>query len=81
MAAARTEDDGGVAYLRPETAQGVYVQFGNVCTAMRARLPFGACACVHRDVLPTQHALYLAAMPEASCYLRIACRRGLQRIA
>jgi glycyl-tRNA synthetase len=36
-----TEEDGGVAYLRPETAQGVYVQFGNVVTAMRARLPFG----------------------------------------
>jgi len=28
-------------YLRPETAQGIYVNFGNVATSMRKRLPFG----------------------------------------
>ena len=36
-----SEDVGGLAYLRPETAQGVYVQFGNITNSMRARLPFG----------------------------------------
>ncbi len=36
-----SEDVGGLAYLRPETAQGVYVQFGNIANSMRARLPFG----------------------------------------
>ena len=37
------DDDEGcsVAYLRPETAQGVYVQFNNIVTSSRARLPFG----------------------------------------
>lgn len=31
----------GAAYLRPETAQGVYVNFNNVLTTTRKRLPFG----------------------------------------
>lgn len=30
-----------VAYLRPETAQGVYVHFANAVATTRARLPFG----------------------------------------
>jgi glycyl-tRNA synthetase len=35
------EDEASVAYLRPETAQGTYVNFLNVLTASRARPPFG----------------------------------------
>jgi glycyl-tRNA synthetase len=35
------EDDAGVAYLRPETAQGIFVNFDNVLTATRRKLPFG----------------------------------------
>ncbi len=35
-------DGCGLAYLRPETAQGVYVQFNNILNASRAKLPFGA---------------------------------------
>jgi glycyl-tRNA synthetase len=35
------EEDASVAYLRPETAQGIFVNFANVQTAMRRRLPFG----------------------------------------
>ncbi|HLA18590.1 MAG TPA: glycine--tRNA ligase [Dehalococcoidia bacterium] len=34
-------DDASVAYLRPETAQGMFVNFENVLTAMRRKLPFG----------------------------------------
>ena len=34
-------EDGGRVYLRPETAQGSYVNFVNVQTAMRRKLPFG----------------------------------------
>src|SRR3989337_48003 len=34
-------DDASVAYLRPETAQGMFVNFDNVLTAMRRKLPFG----------------------------------------
>ncbi|MEX0800295.1 MAG: glycine--tRNA ligase [Dehalococcoidia bacterium] len=35
------EDDASVAYLRPETAQGMFVNFDNVVTSMRRKLPFG----------------------------------------
>jgi len=32
---------GSVAYLRPETAQGIFVNFKNIVAATRAKLPFG----------------------------------------
>jgi glycyl-tRNA synthetase len=35
------EEDASVAYLRPETAQGIFMNFANVATAMRRKLPFG----------------------------------------
>jgi len=35
------EDEGSVAYLRPETAQGMFVNFANVQTTMRRKPPFG----------------------------------------
>ncbi len=35
------EDTASVAWLRPETAQGIYVNFENVVQSMRRRLPFG----------------------------------------
>ena len=35
------EDDAAVAYLRPETAQGMFVNFANVLTTTRRRPPFG----------------------------------------
>lgn len=35
------EDEGSVAYLRPETAQGIFVNFSNVQQATRKKLPFG----------------------------------------
>jgi glycyl-tRNA synthetase len=35
------EDDAAVVYLRPETAQAIFVNFQNVCTVTRKRLPFG----------------------------------------
>ncbi len=34
-------DESGRAYLRPETAQGMFVNFENVQTTTRKRLPFG----------------------------------------
>jgi glycyl-tRNA synthetase len=34
-------DDASVAYLRPETAQGIFVNFFNVQQSMRRKLPFG----------------------------------------
>ena len=36
-----TGDDSGLAYLRPETAQGIFVNFGNILDTMRRKLPFG----------------------------------------
>jgi len=35
------EDSASVAWLRPETAQGIYVDFENVQQASRRRIPFG----------------------------------------
>ncbi|HEY5489232.1 MAG TPA: glycine--tRNA ligase [Candidatus Limnocylindrales bacterium] len=35
------EEDAAVIYLRPETAQGSYVNFRNVQQSMRRKLPFG----------------------------------------
>ncbi|HEY8490131.1 MAG TPA: glycine--tRNA ligase [Dehalococcoidia bacterium] len=35
------EDEASVAYLRPETAQGMFVNFANVLTTTRKKLPFG----------------------------------------
>lgn len=35
------EEDAAVAYLRPETAQGMFANFQNVLQSMRARVPFG----------------------------------------
>ena len=31
----------GAAFLRPETAQGIFVNFKNVCDSSRVRIPFG----------------------------------------
>jgi glycyl-tRNA synthetase len=39
VGATATEDD--VAYLRPETAQGIFVQFKNVIDTTRVKVPFG----------------------------------------
>ncbi|HEX7120492.1 MAG TPA: glycine--tRNA ligase [Longimicrobiales bacterium] len=35
------EDAAATVYLRPETAQGIYVNFQNVLTTSRQRIPFG----------------------------------------
>ena len=35
------EDEGSQVYLRPETAQGIFVNFKNVLQTSRMRLPFG----------------------------------------
>ena len=35
------EDEATVVYLRPETAQGIFVNFQNVLTSTRKKLPFG----------------------------------------
>jgi glycyl-tRNA synthetase len=35
------EEDASVVYLRPETAQGIFVNFQNVVTTSRQRIPFG----------------------------------------
>jgi len=35
------KDEGSAAYLRPETAQGIFVNFKNVTSSMRVKPPFG----------------------------------------
>lgn len=36
-----TEDSASAVYLRPETAQGIFVNFNNVARSMRSKIPFG----------------------------------------
>src|ERR1700749_3407251 len=36
-----TEDESSVTYLRPETAQAIFVQFKNILEVARKKLPFG----------------------------------------
>ncbi len=36
-----TEDSAALVYLRPETAQGIFVNFRNVATTSRKKIPFG----------------------------------------
>jgi glycyl-tRNA synthetase len=40
-AAAEADDPNALAYLRPETAQGIFINFQNVLTTMRRKIPFG----------------------------------------
>ncbi len=35
------ENEEGIAYLRPETAQGIFVNFSNVIDSLRRKIPFG----------------------------------------
>ncbi|HOV64713.1 MAG TPA: glycine--tRNA ligase, partial [Spirochaetia bacterium] len=35
------EDDASIVYLRPETAQGIYVNYKNVLQSARVKVPFG----------------------------------------
>jgi len=35
------EDEASLSYLRPETAQGIFVNFQNVVNSMRRKIPFG----------------------------------------
>ncbi|HEY1627855.1 MAG TPA: glycine--tRNA ligase [Streptosporangiaceae bacterium] len=35
------EGDGGLAYLRPETAQGIFINYKNVLQTSRKKVPFG----------------------------------------
>jgi glycyl-tRNA synthetase len=35
------EDESGLAYLRPETAQGIFINFKNVLQTSRKKIPFG----------------------------------------
>ena len=38
-----TEETGSDVYLRPETAQGIFVNFNNVLRTSRKKVPFGIC--------------------------------------
>jgi glycyl-tRNA synthetase len=40
-AASSDEDESALAYLRPETAQGIFINFINVLNTSRKKLPFG----------------------------------------
>jgi glycyl-tRNA synthetase len=41
LGAVAEKDPNSLAYLRPETAQGIFINFNNVLTTSRRKLPFG----------------------------------------
>ncbi|HKR59242.1 MAG TPA: glycine--tRNA ligase [Pyrinomonadaceae bacterium] len=41
LGAVADDDPAALAYLRPETAQGIFINFNNVLTTSRRKLPFG----------------------------------------
>jgi glycyl-tRNA synthetase len=41
VGAAAEEDPSSLVYLRPETAQGIFINFANILTTSRRKLPFG----------------------------------------
>lgn len=50
-----TEDSASVVYLRPETAQGIFVNFKNVQRTSRKRVPFGIAQigkCFRNEITP-----------------------------
>jgi glycyl-tRNA synthetase len=54
------EDDAAVTYLRPETAQGIFVNFENVQTTTRKKVPFGIAQIgkMFRNEITTGHFLF-----------------------
>jgi glycyl-tRNA synthetase len=40
-----TEDNSSLVYLRPETAQGIFVNFPNIARSSRKKIPFGVAQC------------------------------------
>ncbi len=54
------EDDSSIVYLRPETAQGIYVNFKNVLDTTRQKIPFGIAQIgkAFRNEINTKHFLY-----------------------
>ncbi|MDH7514330.1 MAG: glycine--tRNA ligase [Bacteroidota bacterium] len=54
------EDASAVVYLRPETAQGIFVNFANVAQTMRQKVPFGIAQIgkAFRNEINTKNFLY-----------------------
>ena len=40
-----TEDSTSLVYLRPETAQGIFINFANIARSSRKKVPFGVAQC------------------------------------
>ncbi len=57
---ATTTDDSSKIYLRPETAQGIYVDFKNVVSSSRVRVPFGVAQVgkAFRNEITTRHFIF-----------------------
>ena len=54
------QDSGSVVYLRPETAQGIYVNFKNVVQTARVKVPFGIAQVgkAFRNEIVTKHFIF-----------------------
>ena len=58
------------AYLRPETAQGIFINFSNLYRVARMKLPFGVCQigkCFRNEISPRQGIIRVREISMAEC--------------
>lgn len=55
-----TEDSTSLVYLRPETAQGIFVNFANIARTSRKKVPFGVAQCgkAFRNEITPKHFIF-----------------------
>ena len=55
-----TEDSSSLVYLRPETAQGIFVNFSNIARTSRKKVPFGVAQCgkAFRNEITPKHFIF-----------------------
>ncbi|MFO0763395.1 MAG: glycine--tRNA ligase [Candidatus Gracilibacteria bacterium] len=55
-----TEDSSSLVYLRPETAQGIFVNFANIARTTRKKVPFGVAQCgkAFRNEITPKNAIF-----------------------
>src|SRR5690606_33910038 len=62
------EDAGAVAYLRPETAQGMFLNFSNVLNTSRQYAPFGCADIIHSVTHEITHVKSEVCIPRINYY-------------
>lgn len=72
-----TEDTKNEIYLRPETAQGIFVNFANIQRTTRSKLPFGVCQigkCFRNEITPGNFIYRIREFEQMEC--EFFCKPG-----